>query len=613
MLVWGTCLRNVVSQGRYLDLIQGMTPIKRGFFDHLADTSLLTTNPRAIMSFGGNLFGHPHQTSLGMLNQLTIRNYVLVDHLDISFAPGLTGITGESGAGKSILLGALGLLMGERARTDSVRPGAAKADVSAEFGLRKDSALHQKLLADELIEVDDDCCLVRRVISAEGRSRAFINDVPVTVNYLKEATEYLVDIQDQDQHQRLSDRHVQRNMLDEYVQAKPLAEKVGTLWRDWQSSAREIERLQRAIAEQEDRKNLLNYQLEEFDAIGIADGELATLETEHKRLAQAQGILAELSQVQTSMENLDDLRQATKVLEGIDDSHSALDAGVETLNSALALIDDASRDLRHYADQVIVDPQTLADTESRLEQLYELARKHKVQPERLAEHAQRLREEFDAIASDRSSLEQLTAQEQEQQRAFAAQAEKLSSLRKKKAASFQSAVGEQMHALGIKEGELSIVFHAQQSEHGLEQIEFHVRTNKRFDAGPLNRIASGGEQTRINLAIQIVAAQRSQLPCLILDEADVGVGGTTADTVGRILRDLAERSQVICVTHAPQVAARSHNHMCVVKREAETDITALDPEQRVEELARMLAGADVTDKTRDYAQTLLNEAHQGGK
>ncbi|MEC8144567.1 MAG: DNA repair protein RecN, partial [Pseudomonadota bacterium] len=268
---------------------------------------------------------------------------------------------------------------------------------------------------------------------------------------------------------------------------------------------------------------------------------------------------------------------------------------------------------RHYAEQVIVDPQTLADTEARLEQIYDLARKHRVQPERLAEHAQSLRREIDAIASNRSSLEQLTAQEAEQQSAFEDQAKKLSSLRAKKAKSFGSAVDEQMHALGIKEGELSVVFHSQQSEHGLEQIEFYVRTNKRFDAGPLNRIASGGEQTRINLAIQIVGAQRSQLPCLILDEADVGVGGTTADTIGRILRDLAERSQVICVTHAPQVAARSHNHMRVVKREAETDIIALNFEQRVEELARMLAGANVTDKTRNYAQTLLDEANTATK
>ena len=560
------------------------------------------------MPFGVNLFTYPNQPSPLMLNQLTIRNYVLVDHLDISFAPGLTGITGESGAGKSILLGALGLLMGERARTDSVRPGAEKADVSAEFALRKDSELHRKLLTDELIEADDNCCLVRRVVNAEGRSRAFINNVPVTVNYLKEATEHLVDIQDQDQHQRLSDRNVQRSMLDEYAEAKLVAEKVSTLWRDWQSSLAEIEQLQSAIAEQEDRKDLLSYQIEEFEALSFVEGELATLEIEHKRLSQAQSILSELAQVRASMENLDDLRQASKILEGIDDNHSALDAGVETLNSAIALIDDTNKDLRHYSEQVIVDPQTLADTEARLEQIYGLARKHRVQPERLAEHAQSLRKEFDAIASDRSNLEQLTAQEAEQQRAFKEQAKELSSLRTKKAKSFGSAVDEQMRALGMKEGELSIVFHPQQSEHGLEQIEFHVRTNKSFDAGPLNRIASGGERTRINLAIQIVAAQRSQLPCLILDEADVGVGGTTADTVGRILRDLAERSQVICVTHAPQVAARSHNHMCVVKREAETDITDLNFEQRVEELARMLAGADVTDKTRDYAQTLLNEA-----
>ncbi|MEC8346459.1 MAG: DNA repair protein RecN [Pseudomonadota bacterium] len=548
-----------------------------------------------------------------MLNQLTIRNYVLVDHLDIDFAPGLTGITGESGAGKSILLGALGLLMGERARTDIVRPGADKADVSAEFTLRKDSALHQKLLTDELIEADDDCCLVRRVVSAEGRSRAFINNVPVTVNYLKEATEHLVDIQDQDQHQRLSDRNVQRRMLDEYAEAKPLAEKVSKLWRAWQSTAAEIARLQSAIADQEDRKNLLSYQIEEFDAVSLVEGELANLEIEHKRLSQAQSILAELAQVQASIENIDDLRLASKMLEGIDDNHAALGAGAETLNSALTLIDDANRDLRHYAEQVIVDPQTLADTEARLEQIYDLARKHRVQPERLAEHAQSLRREIDAIASNRSSLEQLTAQEAEQQSAFEDQAKKLSSLRAKKAKSFGSAVDEQMHALGIKEGELSVVFHSQQGEHGLEQIEFYVRTNKRFDAAPLNRIASGGEQTRINLAIQIVGAQRSQLPCLILDEADVGVGGTTADTIGRILRDLAERSQVICVTHAPQVAARSHNHMRVVKREAETNIIALNFEQRVEELARMLAGANVTDKTRNYAQTLLDEANTATK
>ena len=543
-----------------------------------------------------------------MLNQLTIRNYVLVDHLDISFAPGLTGITGESGAGKSILLGALGLLMGDRAKAESVRPGTEKADVSAEFALRPGSALHQQLCADELIDASDDHCLFRRIVSAEGRSRAFINSIPVTLGYLKDAAEHLVDIQDQNQHQRLTDRIVQRNMLDEFAEAQQLATEVSNLWNDWQASVQEIERLQRLIATQDDRKTLLSYQLEEFAALNVAEGELMSLETEHKRLAQAQNIQGQLAQVQASLENLDGLRQATKVIESIDDSHSALEAGVETLNSALALIDDAARDLRQYEDQVVVDPQALADAEARLEQIYDLARKHKIQPERLCEHAQTLQDEFNAIASDRTVLEQLRADEQVQREAYRAKAQTLSSRRRKKAGSFTRAIDLNMHQLGIKDGELSIVFHELEGEFGMEQIEFYVRTNKRFEAGPLNKIASGGEQTRINLAIQIVAAQRSDLPCVILDEADVGVGGTTADTVGRILRELAERTQVICVTHAPQVAARSHNHMRVIKSGAHTDITALSENERVEELARMLAGADVTSKTRDYAKTLLSEA-----
>ena len=543
-----------------------------------------------------------------MLTQLTIRNYVLVDQLDINFDAGLTGITGESGAGKSILMGALTLLMGERARADCVRPGADKADISAEFAIRADSPLHQRLITDELIQPEDEYCLVRRVVTTEGRSRAFINNVPVTLGYIKEVSEHLVDVQDQNQHQRLTDRHVQRDMLDEFAQSKALAGQVAELWHSWQQSVQEIQRLQSLIATQEDRKTLLTYQLEEFAALDVAKGELQELETEHKRLAQAQTILAQLSQVQTTLEQLDDVRQATKIIESIDDSHSALEAGVETLNSALALVDDAARDLRHYQDQVVVDPQALADTQARLEQIYDLARKHKIQPERLCEHADSLRTEFDAIASDRSHLEVLSQEAQGQREAYLTQGKKLSKARRKSAKAFTDAIGQHIHALGIKEGAMSVVFHDAESEFGLEQIEFFVQTNKRFEPGPLNRIASGGEQTRINLAIQIVAAQRSDLPCLILDEADVGVGGTTADTVGRILRGLAEHTQVICVTHAPQVAARSHNHMSVTKKGAQTQIMPLSKEQRIEELARMLAGADVTSKTRDYAETLLTEA-----
>lgn len=279
--------------------------------------------------------------------------------------------------------------------------------------------------------------------------------------------------------------------------------------------------------------------------------------------------------------------------------------------SALSLLDDAGRDLRHYQDQVVVDPQALQDTETRLQLIYDLARKHRVQPEQLVEHAQSLADELDNMSSASSDLAELIAVQQQQHEAYLGEAQKLSKARRKHAKPFCSAVDEYIRALGIADGELSVIFHEQQSEHGLEQVELNVTTNKNFAAGPLGRIASGGEQTRISLAIQIVAAANSALPCLVLDEADVGVGGTTADTVGRILRDLAAHTQVLCVTHAPQVAALGQNHMRVSKDGDHTNIQPLNDDDRIEELARMLAGADVNTKARTYAKELLSQAATG--
>jgi DNA repair protein RecN (Recombination protein N) len=251
----------------------------------------------------------------------------------------------------------------------------------------------------------------------------------------------------------------------------------------------------------------------------------------------------------------------------------------------------------------------LSEIDERISAILEIARKHKIQPERVSSFAQELQQEFDNMASDTTLLDDLIVKEQSMGKDYLANAKKLSSARRKHSEGFCKDVNKYIQALGIKEGILSIVFHDQQSEHGLEQVEFQVTTNASFAPGPLGRIASGGEQTRISLAIQIVAAANSTLPCLVLDEADVGVGGTTADTVGRILRDLADHTQVLCVTHAPQVAALGHNHMRVSKHKDQTVIEPLSQDNRVEELARMLAGADVTEKTRAYATTLLQEAH----
>ena len=543
-----------------------------------------------------------------MLKQLTIQNYVLVEQLDISFSNGLTTITGESGAGKSILLGAVNLLLGERARSDTVRPGASKADISAEFALHPTSALQQKLLNDELIDPDADTCLLRRVISAEGRSRAFINAVPVTLNYLKEVGDALVEIQGQNEHQRLADRNVQRALLDDYANQGAQSAKVKALYQAWKTTEQRIHELQERVATQDDRKELLSYQLQEFNTANLQAGELEQLEKEQKRLAQAQQILHTLNQAQVELEALDNLRSTARSVDEVDDEHPQLTASKETLGAALNLLDDAARDLRHYQEQVVVDPQALADIDARLQMIYELARKHRVQPEQLVEHATTLEAELAAMTSDSSDLDELLAAQEKQHQGFVREAQKLSKARHKHSKPFCQAVEKYMHALGIGQGALSLVFHEHEGEQGLEQLELHVTTNEKFAPGPLNRIASGGEQTRISLAIQIVAAATSALPCLVLDEADVGVGGTTADTVGRILRDLAEHTQVICVTHAPQVAALGQNHMRVSKHGDQTDIQPLTHDERIEELARMLAGADVNTKARNYAQELLSQA-----
>ncbi len=543
-----------------------------------------------------------------MLTQLTLKNFVLVDALDISFDGGLTTITGESGAGKSILLNALGLLLGERARTEVIRPGADKADVSAEFDLTELPRLMARLTEDELQEADETHCLVRRVVSSQGRSRAFINGTPVTTQYLRELGEGLVDVHGQNEHQRLTDRNVQLALLDDYAGLAKSAAQVGALYHAWQSELARMQALLDNEAAAADRKSLLTYQLEELETFNLGDAEFATLEAEHKRLSQAHATLASLDKALFTLDELDALRQSAREIESIDDKHADLEAGQATLQSALGLLDDAARDLRHYQDQIVVDPEQLNLVEERLNTAQDLARKHRVDANELPHHTQRLRAELDGIDADASELTELESAVAKHAEAFAKKAQTLSNKRRKAAPGFATAVSHYMQTLGIKDGGFHLEFSEGEGEQGIDRVEFFVKTNPNFPAGPLTQIASGGEQTRIALAIQIVAAETSALPCLILDEADVGVGGTTADTVGRILRELGNHTQVICITHAPQVAALGNHHFRVVKEGDNTDIHTLDDNLRIEELARMLAGADITDETRTYAQTLLNAA-----
>ena len=543
-----------------------------------------------------------------MLKQLTLKNFVLVEALDINFKPGFTTITGESGAGKSILLSALGLLLGQRANTSDIRPGCDKADVSAEFDLAELPKLRDLLEQDDLESEDIGQCLIRRVVSRQGRSRAFVNGVPVTTQYLRDLGEQLVEIYGQNEHQRLDNHTNQLIMLDEYAGLTAKTQRVRAAWDTWQATNQQIADLEAALTSATDRKDLLTYQLEELSALNLKDGDFEVLETEHKRLANAQATLETLYEATQNVATSDSLRQGTGTLNHIDDDHEILISATTNLNDAIVLIDDAVRDLRRYQDQIVVDPETLSLVSERLDTVLNLARKHRVRPQDLYVHIEALELELNGLNADDSALATLKDRLSEDEAAYRKAALTLSKARRKAAPKFAKMVGHYMQLLGISTGTLEVAFEKSEWAFGTERVTFLITTNPNFPAGTLNQIASGGEQTRIALAIQIVAAENSALPCLILDEADIGVGGTTADTIGRILRDLGNHTQVICITHAPQVAALGNNHFCVVKEKDNTNIQILDEAHRIDELARMLAGSGITEQTRDYAATLLEAA-----
>jgi DNA repair protein RecN (Recombination protein N) len=546
-----------------------------------------------------------------VLKALIVRDFALVESLEINLHAGLTVITGESGAGKSILLGALGLVLGDRADTETIRPGASRADVSAEFDISADPVAKEFLAEHALDDTDQpNRCLVRRLVNSEGRSRAFINGIPTTRALLRSFTGALVDIHGQHENQRLAEPGVQLSLLDDYGVTAKLLHACRSSFRSWQSAQNEARELEASLASKDDRASLLAYQLEELATLALDPGEFEALQVEHKRLSQAQNLRETVAYCLAQLEETETLGRASRELSAIDDSHPQLAAANEFLSAATDLLADAVKDLRDYDTSLVVVPEQLESLDERLTDVLNLARKHRISPLDLVDHVAELQTELDSISTDRTALDSLRDAATHYQADFHKQARKVSGQRRKAAKGFASAVSQCMHTLGIDGGGLSVEFSAGQSERGLESVEFHVVTNPKYPAAPLARVASGGERARISLAIQVVAAEKSALPCLVLDEADVGVGGTAADVVGRLLRSLAEHTQVLCVTHAPQVAALGEHHLRVEKTaEQDTRIETLSKDSRIAELARMLAGSDITDKSRAYARTLLEEAN----
>ena len=544
-----------------------------------------------------------------MLKALTIRNFALVEELDIEFGEGLTVITGESGAGKSILLDALSLVLGARLRRSALRPDTLGCDVSAEFDVAGYSHV-QDALADLAVQAaDGGTCLVRRIAN-ERRSRAFVNGVPGTLTTLQRVTEPLIDIHGQDEHRQLLKADVQRRLLDEFGVDAALLGEVATSYRERVDLERELDATRRALAQARDRQVLLGYQVDELAELGDDIDRFDELTEAHKRLSRARELIAAVGSATHELD--EDLTgraaRLLDILERTDDPHPKLRAAVDLVGSAHAHLTEAAAELRGYLDSFPEDDSALEDIDGTLTRLHDVARKHRARASDLRQHYDELKREFDAIAVDEARVEDLGERATAARARFQAAGEALSKARRKAASAFSKEVTSTFADLGLKDASLTVEFEPAESAAGLETVEFRVVTNPRYPAGTLADIASGGELSRISLAIEVVAADRSRLPCLILDEADIGVGGVAADVLGRLLRRLSKTTQVIAITHAPQIAALGDAHLRVLKTgDQDTVIEVLTGTERTEELARMLGGRTITDATRSYAETLLAE------
>jgi DNA repair protein RecN (Recombination protein N) len=552
-----------------------------------------------------------------MLTSLQVRDFAIVDQISVEFEPGMTVLTGETGAGKSILVDAVGLVLGERGGSQLVRGGAKRAEFSAEFDV---SALGdvRAWLEEQALDQDDEC-LLRRVIAADGRSRAFINGNAVTMQQLKSLGELLLDIHGQHFHQSLGRRPVQRDLLDHFGELTEQRNEATALYEKWQSLRQQLDDLLAADADLASRLDLLEFQLHELDALDIGEGELADLQSERQKLRNsgklADGVAAALSAL-----NQDDaasanslVADAARKVDALLEFDSDLESTRELLESASIQIDEAVDSLQRYTETIDMDPARRDFVEERLDALQTMSRKHRVDTEELPALTARLRGEFDDLNHAEERGRELESQVETAQAAFLKRAESLSKSRKKAATTFSAAVTEAMGGLGMPGGKFEIHIDrlAQDDARpwGIDDVEFLISANPGQPPMPLSKVASGGELSRMSLAIQVIASDGSAIPTMVFDEVDSGVGGSVAEMVGRRLQELGGKRQVLCVTHLPQVASLASQHFRISKvtdgKATRTGVAALGKEERIEELARMLGGVEITQKTLDHAAEML--------
>ena len=561
-----------------------------------------------------------------MLTQLSIRHFAIVDQLDIELRAGMTALTGETGAGKSIMLDAIALVLGGRADSGIVSQGQARAEISAVADIRQYPAARQ-WLAEQQLEAPMDSdnehdCLLRRVITREGRSQAWINGRPVTLQQLKALGGQLVDIHSQHEHQSLLLRETHRQLLDAYGACREQAEAVQAAFQDWKQVHEQLQRASQASDETNARLQLLRYQVEELDALDLQADELMRLEQEHKQLLHAEELLGSGQQLlqwceQSSDDNpalLDMLDRSLHLLAMQKIKTVSLQEAETLLENARLQVVEAVHELNRHQESLEVDPERLQQVEQRLMSIYQTARKHRLAPDRLPELHQQLRTEWLALQGDEVDISVLEQRRQAALQQYRLRADQLSALRQHAAVRLAAAVNRELKRLNMSGSELRVDLATRTEQphpQGQEQVEFFISTNPGQPFMPLKKVASGGELSRISLAIQVVTAQSAVIPTLIFDEVDVGIGGDTAVVVGQLLRSLGEKGQVICVTHQAAVAARAHHHWRVMKAirkgQVATSLLELGQQTRVEEVARMLGGESSEESCAHARRMLASE------
>lgn len=557
-----------------------------------------------------------------MLTGIHVRNLAVVDEIEVEPAGGMTALTGETGAGKSILVDALGLVLGDRADSGIIRHGCERAEISATFDISGLSSVHS-WLAEQDLDHDDEC-LLRRVISRGGRSRGYINGQPATMQLLRTLGEQLVDIHGQHEHQSLLQPALQRSLLDGYGKHRDEVTATADCFRAWQSTRKTLDATLGPDGDRDARLDLLRYQLQELEALQLDAGEIGAIDTEHKRAANAGRLLQACRDGLARLDSDADESAASLVNRTLDELSelsaldSRLDEACELLNTAAIHINECIDTLRAHADSHDIDDERLHWLEQRIHQLHDLARKHRCRPEQLPAVEQAIRSELDTLEHADEHRIRLEQQLDEQATAYRAAALKLGRARSKAAKALGKEITRAMQTLGMAGGSFEAAVERpvepRFSIHGDDRVEFRVTANRGQPLQALAKVASGGELSRISLAIQVISTGSDCRPTLIFDEVDSGIGGGTAEVVGQRLRELAAGRQVLCVTHLPQVAAQAHQQLQVskqsTKKDTRTTIKPLSGDMRVEEVARMLGGLKITTQARDTAREMILSAEK---